>query len=174
MLGERRRLVNELWMQGVAAELVPESCPSLAIQYEYAYSVGAKYLVLLSETHLGSANNVLIKSLEKRGDELIVSRNSAAKEVSRELTKRSSSLAASDAGSAPNNRNIMLKEYAETIESLLLSASPSSASDRGDSDAVEKFTAKDALEVLKGEGKASAMLLALASSIDDMQKKGVL
>lgn len=53
LLKERMALARTLWEAGIAAELLPQTAPSLTDQYEYAQSRGIPWLVIIHASTFG-------------------------------------------------------------------------------------------------------------------------
>ncbi|KXZ55244.1 hypothetical protein GPECTOR_3g384 [Gonium pectorale] len=71
-LSQRMALVNSLWAAGVRAELMPRLAPSLGEQYAYAQARGVRAVVILGDKE-AAAHDVKIKSLDKRGESVVLS-----------------------------------------------------------------------------------------------------
>ncbi|GFR39626.1 hypothetical protein Agub_g90, partial [Astrephomene gubernaculifera] len=70
-LAQRMALVSALWSAGVRAELMPRLSPSLGEQYAYAQARGVRAVVILGDKE-AAAHDVKIKSLDKRGESVVL------------------------------------------------------------------------------------------------------
>lgn len=69
LLRERMALVAALWANHVRAEFLHAVSPSVTEQYQYAGVRGIKWLVMLEEARLRSADTVTVKCLERKVEE---------------------------------------------------------------------------------------------------------
>jgi translation initiation factor 2-alpha kinase 4 len=74
LIAERLQLAAALRNAGIRAETVPANAPSLTEQYSYAAQRAARFLVILDDALLAAGKRVRVKSMNKGGREIDVSR----------------------------------------------------------------------------------------------------